>query len=317
MLQFGILLICIFTATFLFLRKRSRKPDNLPPGPRQLPLVGSLFSIDIKDLQGTYYKLAKQYGPIFRVHIGPIFRVHIGPFPSIILNDPKLIKEAFTQDVLQARSQYLYVSERNRQAGSSGKNLQLLCVSTFRNASACFRCATLFSVLQFFYVVVSSILSFRFSGVIFAEGEVWKEHRRFVMQCFRDFGVGKNIMEEKIIEEVEHLIETLRKTNSSPIDTKLPLSTAVGNVVSSVMNGKRYEVDDPEFQNFVALTTEAFEITLAKTLTAVLPFLRFFPPFSYAHRRWLEVFKGQADFFRRATEEHLKNWTEGKTDDLI
>lgn len=33
-------------------------------------------------------------------------------------------------------------------------------------------------------------------GVIFTSGPMWKEHRRFGLKVFRDFGVGKNQMQE-------------------------------------------------------------------------------------------------------------------------
>jgi cytochrome P450 family 33 len=38
-------------------------------------------------------------------------------------------------------------------------------------------------------------------GVLQTEGEVWREHRRFVLHVFRDFGVGKNVMQERVKAE--------------------------------------------------------------------------------------------------------------------
>lgn len=31
------------------------------------------------------------------------------------------------------------------------------------------------------------------------EGELWREHRRFFMQVMRNLGVGRNILEEKVL----------------------------------------------------------------------------------------------------------------------
>ena len=39
-------------------------------------------------------------------------------------------------------------------------------------------------------------------GVLQTEGDVWREHRRFALHVFRDFGVGKNVMQERVRDEI-------------------------------------------------------------------------------------------------------------------
>lgn len=35
-------------------------------------------------------------------------------------------------------------------------------------------------------------------GVMFTEGELWKDQRRFALHVLRNFGMGKNVMQEKV-----------------------------------------------------------------------------------------------------------------------
>ncbi|KAI6216816.1 hypothetical protein M3Y99_01800100 [Aphelenchoides fujianensis] len=44
-------------------------------------------------------------------------------------------------------------------------------------------------------------------GIIDTSGDLWREQRRFVLKFFRDFGVGKAQMEERILEEIQTMCE--------------------------------------------------------------------------------------------------------------
>ncbi|XP_055355650.1 cytochrome P450 2C15-like [Paramacrobiotus metropolitanus] len=78
-----------------------------PPGPRCLPLIGSPQSqSDLKSFQRTNYNNAKKYGSVVRTMLGP--------HAVVQLNDPKIIKEAFSRDVFVPRPTIWYFDERAR-----------------------------------------------------------------------------------------------------------------------------------------------------------------------------------------------------------
>jgi hypothetical protein len=50
-----------------------------------------------------------------------------------------------------------------------------------------------------------------FSGVIFTDGPLWVEHRRFTIRNLKDFGFGKKDAEGIILEETEELMKEIKE----------------------------------------------------------------------------------------------------------
>ncbi|NXY60099.1 CP2K1 protein, partial [Callaeas wilsoni] len=57
--------------------------QNLPPGPRPLPVIGNLLLFDLKRPYRTYLQLSKIYGPVFSVHMGPRKVVVISGYETV------------------------------------------------------------------------------------------------------------------------------------------------------------------------------------------------------------------------------------------
>ncbi|KAF1376962.1 hypothetical protein PFLUV_G00216950 [Perca fluviatilis] len=96
--------------------------------------------------------------------------------------------------------------------------------------------------------------------VIWANGDSWKEMRRFALTNLRDFGMGKKASEDKIIEECEHLIEVFKKFKGEAFDTTQPINYAVSNIICSIVYGSRFEYDDPEFTSLVDRTNRYVQL---------------------------------------------------------
>ncbi|XP_008302277.1 cytochrome P450 2K1-like [Stegastes partitus] len=84
-------------------------------------------------------------------------------------------------------------------------------------------------------------------GVTWSNGDSWKEMRRFVLNKLKDFGMGKKVCEDKIIEESHHLIEVIKKFKGEAFDTTKVLVCAISNIISSFVYGSRFEYDDPVY----------------------------------------------------------------------
>ncbi|XP_067316885.1 cytochrome P450 2B4-like [Anolis sagrei] len=93
-------------------------------------------------------------------------------------------------------------------------------------------------------------------GIVFSNGERWRQLRRFTLTTLRNFGMGKRSLEEKIKEEALCLVEELNKTEGDLFDPMLLLSRAVANIVCSILFGKRFEYSDGQFLRLKTLMTE-------------------------------------------------------------
>ena len=43
-------------------------------------------------------------------------------------------------------------------------------------------------------------------GVLAIDGPVWRDHKRFALHVFRDFGVGKNLMQQRVSVLTQEII---------------------------------------------------------------------------------------------------------------
>lgn len=77
-----------------------------------------------------------------------------------------------------------------------------------------------------------------FLGLIFGEGESWKNQRRFTLRHLRGFGFGKSSMETVIHEEISELIMRL-KSGPNPVRLDNAFGPPVINVLWVILSGKR------------------------------------------------------------------------------
>ncbi|XP_032398641.1 cytochrome P450 2K1 isoform X1 [Etheostoma spectabile] len=97
-------------------------------------------------------------------------------------------------------------------------------------------------------------------GVIWANGDSWKEMRRFALTNLRDFGMGKKASEDKIIEECDYLLKVFKKFKGEAFDSTLHMNYAVSNIICSIVYGSRFEYDDPEFKALIDRTNRYVEL---------------------------------------------------------
>ncbi|ODM98566.1 Farnesoate epoxidase [Orchesella cincta] len=76
----------LFGAIYYF--TRNKKDPRYPSGPKPIPLLGNVLQIGNNPLR-TFQKWAEEYGPIYSLRLGTQ--------DAVIINDPKLVKELFSE----------------------------------------------------------------------------------------------------------------------------------------------------------------------------------------------------------------------------
>uniref|UniRef100_A0A8C5QNG5 Uncharacterized protein n=1 Tax=Leptobrachium leishanense TaxID=445787 RepID=A0A8C5QNG5_9ANUR len=67
----GTFLLVSFISLLLYLIiwRDKRKEENLPPGPRPLPLLGNMHQVNLKEIPQSLIKLSETYGPVYTIKL--------------------------------------------------------------------------------------------------------------------------------------------------------------------------------------------------------------------------------------------------------
>ncbi|XP_067338604.1 cytochrome P450 2K1-like isoform X2 [Channa argus] len=97
-------------------------------------------------------------------------------------------------------------------------------------------------------------------GIIWSNGDSWRDMRRFTMTNLRDFGMGRKACEDKIIEECGYLVEVFKNFKGEPFDTTQSVNCSVSNIICSIVYGSRFEYNDPKFTSMVDNTNRRIKL---------------------------------------------------------
>ncbi|XP_073530059.1 cytochrome P450 2C5-like [Phyllobates terribilis] len=93
-------------------------------------------------------------------------------------------------------------------------------------------------------------------GVIFAFDDNWKVMRRFTLSTLRDFGMGRETIENKISEEGDFLVKEFRSYKGEPFDNTMIINAAVSNIIVSILLSNRFDYEDPTLLKLLKIVND-------------------------------------------------------------
>ncbi|GFO26578.1 cytochrome p450 ii f2-like protein ii [Plakobranchus ocellatus] len=137
-------------------------------------------------------------------------------------------------------------------------------------------------------------------GLVHARGENWKVQRTTSLLILKDFGMGKNIMAEKIGEEVRAFTDKLARLNAEPVDFRDLATTSVCSIICSIIVGKRFSSDDPYFVRLMGNLNVMFSKAPRLGLLEAFPLIRFLPWDFLGIQRWMRNILAIRENFSKA-----------------
>ncbi|XP_050537445.1 cytochrome P450 306a1-like isoform X2 [Daktulosphaira vitifoliae] len=149
-------------------------------------------------------------------------------------------------------------------------------------------------------------------GIIFSNGELWKEQRKFVINWLKTIGMKKvgekkNNLQKMIIDTVKSVISEMRKSNDKPLSVKNLLLLYLGDFMNLIVLGKSWPVKHPTWTYLRDLATDGSKKFAIASPLSVLPFLRIIPKYKDAAA---DVLEGS-----RATHNIYQQLMNKRTDD--
>ncbi|XP_032086273.1 cytochrome P450 2W1 [Thamnophis elegans] len=156
-------------------------------------------------------------------------------------------------------------------------------------------------------------------GLFFSIGELWKNTRRFTLTTFRDLGMGTSLIEGKILEELQFLVERVNSFKGEPFALKT-FAEAPTNITFTILFGDRFDYDDPTFTTLLRLIHEVMSLLGAPALHLynVYPFLGFLlKPHKEILKRIREACEIIEKYMRASKEKLSRNQLQSYIDSML
>ncbi|KAK6965388.1 cytochrome P450 2U1-like isoform X1 [Biomphalaria glabrata] len=156
-----------------------------------------------------------------------------------------------------------------------------------------------------------------FHGIISTSGPNWKAQRTTSLAILRNFGMGKNMLAEKILEEVSFYTKELGNSKGKPCDIHYLTNMSVSNVISSIIFGKRFEFNDPKFIKKIEIFNDLVKLSTGVIVLNFFPSLYYLPFDMFKGKKLIQLYFAMRDFTDEMISEVKMRHDSGNLDNYI
>ncbi|RUS89665.1 hypothetical protein EGW08_002586 [Elysia chlorotica] len=115
------------------------------------------------------------------------------------------------------------------------------------------------------------------NGIIGTSGSIWKENRFATFHILKGFGLGKDVMSQKIVEEINLYLKYLEGLSGEATNVQDITTCAASNVTCKIVFGKRFEYDDTKFIGLLLSLNEYMTLIGGGNFHTLFPFVKYLP----------------------------------------
>uniref|UniRef100_A0A8C3FZ73 Cytochrome P450 n=1 Tax=Cyclopterus lumpus TaxID=8103 RepID=A0A8C3FZ73_CYCLU len=156
----------------------------------------------------------------------------------------------------------------------------------------------------------------RFS-IIFSNGHMWKQQRRFALFTLKYFGVGKKSLEFSILDEFMYISKEIANHKGKPFNPHLIMNNAVSNIICSLVFGHRFEYGNEKFLKMMKLFDKGSQIEAsiwAQLYNAFPVLMRRLPG---PHHALQNIYGEIMDLIKTEVNQHKEDWNPSEPRDFI
>ncbi|XP_029988026.1 cytochrome P450 2J2-like [Sphaeramia orbicularis] len=158
---------------------------------------------------------------------------------------------------------------------------------------------------------------FKGLGLLFTNGNTWREQRRFALFTLRNFGLGKKSLEPVILDEFTHCAQEITGYKGKPFYPHLIINNAVSNIICSLVFGHRFEYDDEKFKGMIEMCEKGIQLQASIWTRLYNSFPHLMRRLPGPHKTLQNIWEDVKKFIREELQDHKQNWDPSDQRDYI